>query len=332
MVRVRIVVLVVMALMLAACSSSQTVPPTTQNGVGVVTGFAEACPVLSKPATTELKVGLYSGPTLVASETIRSGNTYRFSVAPGPYRVTVRFRSKDIAVDAGRKVTADIVACITVHGGSNTTVGYLTGFADACVALQIAPPDVKVLLYSGPSVASETVRSGADYRFAAAPGRYRVKVQQRGFQPNGQPYAPKGVVVRVGRSVTADFPSYCKSLPPVATGTRITEQQALTEAGWTGQAGQTVVGSLMTYGRAHATDPALAASDIIDPSTRVWLVTVYLAHPKTVPADDGYGPPGGPQGTEKLSAWSVVINASTGVETDWCMGCTALPFIGRLRS
>jgi len=185
---------------------------------------------------------------------------------------------------------------------------------------------VKVLLYSGLAlVASTTIPSGASYRFAASPGRYWVKVQQTGFQPNGQPYAPRGVVVRASRSVTADFASYCKSLPPVVTGTRLTEQQALTEAGWRGQAGVMAGAALMTYRQAHAANPALAASDIIDPKTQVWLVTVYLAHPETVPANDGYGPPSEPEGSELLSAWSVVINASTGSETDWCMGCSVVP-------
>ena len=206
------------------------------------------------------------------------------------------------------------------------TLGVATGYADACAGIALHQPRVEVLLYSGPTlVASETIRSGASYRFAATPGRYQVKIQQAKFQPNGQPYAPKGVVVRAGRIATANFPSYCKSVMRVATRTTVTEQRALTEAGWTGRDGETAGAILMTYGQAHAADPALAASDIIDPSTQVWLVTVYLAHPQTVVANDGYGPPSGPQGTEQLSAWSVVINAVTAVESDWCMGCTVVP-------
>jgi hypothetical protein len=132
-VKLRVLALVVLGLTLAACSASQSVPPTTQNGSGVVTGLAEGCqshfPV--KPAHPKMKVGLYSGPTLVASDTVRSGDTYRFSVAPGPYRVSVVGNSKDIAmvagrrvtVGAGRKVTANLVACTRVYSTPVTTSG-----------------------------------------------------------------------------------------------------------------------------------------------------------------------------------------------------------------
>jgi hypothetical protein len=123
-VRLRVLVLVVLGLSLAACGASQSVPPSTQNGFGIVTGFAEGCqahfPV--KPAHPRMKVGLFSGPSLVASEAIRSGDTYRFPVAPRSYRVTVLSNSKDIAavagrratVGAGRKATVDVVVCVRV--------------------------------------------------------------------------------------------------------------------------------------------------------------------------------------------------------------------------
>lgn len=47
--RVRIVVLVVLALAVAACSSAQTVPPTTQNGVPPTTQPPPAVDVSATP-------------------------------------------------------------------------------------------------------------------------------------------------------------------------------------------------------------------------------------------------------------------------------------------
>jgi hypothetical protein len=110
-VRLRVVVLVVLGLTLAGCGAAQTVPPTTQNGIGVVTGFADVClnpNNAANPSISLVRVRLYDGGTLVASETIRSGDTYRLSAAPGQYRVTALGNSKNIAVVAGHRVTADL--------------------------------------------------------------------------------------------------------------------------------------------------------------------------------------------------------------------------------
>ena len=89
----------VMALILAACATTAT---------GVVTGYADACQGLVVPThrTLHVKVSLYSGSNLVASETIRSGARYRFSVAPGSYRV-VTWHTQDVVVRAGQTVTAN---------------------------------------------------------------------------------------------------------------------------------------------------------------------------------------------------------------------------------
>ena len=114
----------------------------------------------------------------------------------------------------------------------------------------------------------------------------------------------------VARTVLYSLRASSAGTRAVKTGTTVSEQQALREAGWTRQAVAIAGALLMTYSEVHANDPALAAGDIIDPSTQVWVVTVHLAHPRTVPADDGYGPPSGPQGTEKLSVRSVVINTA----------------------
>jgi hypothetical protein len=99
------VVMVVMALSLAGCTTS-TVRPT-----GVVTGVAYACsglpPVVTGPQ--KVKVSLYSGSRPVASETIRSGAKYRFSVSPGAYRLVGWWRSKAVTVRAGDVATVNIM-------------------------------------------------------------------------------------------------------------------------------------------------------------------------------------------------------------------------------
>ena len=95
-------VLVVLALALAGCTTS-TAKPT-----GVVTGFADACVGLvpAGSALPRVTVMLYSGPTVVASRTIESGAKYRFSVSPGSYCVTGWWGFKGVTVRAGRIVTA----------------------------------------------------------------------------------------------------------------------------------------------------------------------------------------------------------------------------------
>lgn len=102
-------------------------------------------------------------------------------------------------------VASTLAACTT---STTKPTGVVTGFAVACVGIQQEStlPRVTVLLYSGPTVvASTTIKSGSEYRFSVAPGSYKVKAQQAGFQ-----YRPKGVAVRAGHSVAASFPDYCK--------------------------------------------------------------------------------------------------------------------------
>lgn len=97
-----VVAMVVMTLMLTACTTS------TAKSTGVVTGVAYACQGLALPPgeVLHVKVSLYSGPSLVASETVRSGAKYRFAVSPGSYRVTGWWGSKGVLVQAGRTVNA----------------------------------------------------------------------------------------------------------------------------------------------------------------------------------------------------------------------------------
>jgi predicted small secreted protein len=72
-----VVKMVVMTLMLTACTTS-TVKPT-----GVVTGLTAECTARAVP----VKVSLYSGRTLVASTTVRAGTSYKLSAAAGAYTV-----------------------------------------------------------------------------------------------------------------------------------------------------------------------------------------------------------------------------------------------------
>ena len=98
-----VVAMVAMTVALAGCTTSAAGP------TGVVTGVAYACQGLALPPgdVLHVKVGLYSGPSLVASETVRSGAKYRFSVSPGSYRVTGWWGSKGVTVPADHRVTTD---------------------------------------------------------------------------------------------------------------------------------------------------------------------------------------------------------------------------------
>ena len=116
-------VTVALVIGLAACTSvssgaSKTTTrsssaPTgiTKAGDGVVTGFADSCSGLME--YVHVKVLLYRGRKMVASETVRSGARFHFSVAPGPYRVMTGHRSVRVSVRAGQSVTASLLTvCI----------------------------------------------------------------------------------------------------------------------------------------------------------------------------------------------------------------------------
>lgn len=92
----------------------------------------------------------------------------------------------------------------------------------------------------------------------------------------------------------------------------LTEQQAVASMNWTSD---NVAAELMTYGEAHAKWPDLAAatSILIDPSRLVWVMTKYLPEPVAIaPFTTTFF-----SGTaQEVSAYSVVIDAVTGDETD----------------
>lgn len=65
------------------------------------------------PPSPRVTVLLYSGSTVVASTTIKSGAEYRLSVTPGSYKVkaqqvtpSLQYRPKGVVVRAGHSVTA----------------------------------------------------------------------------------------------------------------------------------------------------------------------------------------------------------------------------------
>lgn len=118
------VAMLALALSVAACTSTSSTSPTTstrpsstslrttstaKRPVGVVTGTAEPCTgPPSLPIPHVVKIRLYFGKTLVASQTVRAGARYRFSVAPGRYEVTGWWGSEAVVVRAGRVVIFNI--------------------------------------------------------------------------------------------------------------------------------------------------------------------------------------------------------------------------------
>ncbi len=119
--RLGIMVIVVIAVALAACTTSTARPK------GVVKGLAVACIGVNVAGGTtsdpRVTVSLYSGPTLVTSEVVPSeGDSYRFSVPPGSYVLKMRqrgpwgsrvarYQPMNVRVRAGRIVTADFPVC-----------------------------------------------------------------------------------------------------------------------------------------------------------------------------------------------------------------------------
>jgi hypothetical protein len=93
-----IVVAVVLAFVLAGCTTSAAKP------IGVVTGLTARCNILVPP----VKISLYSGRTLVASATVPAGASYRLTVAPGVYNVIgLGGSTASATVRVGRTVTVN---------------------------------------------------------------------------------------------------------------------------------------------------------------------------------------------------------------------------------
>jgi hypothetical protein len=110
-----------------------------------------------------------------------------------------------------------VVLALGLAGCTTTTArltGVVTGDAYPCVGepetVNSPRVTVTVLLYLGGKViTSEAEGPRYSYRFTAAPGRYTVTFRQRVGTVSTQPDPPKGVVVRAGRTTTANIGALC---------------------------------------------------------------------------------------------------------------------------
>lgn len=134
-----------------------------------------------------------------------------------------------------------------------------------------------------------------------------------------------GLVRCMHRYKVCDLAASHKAQKESKVAASVTQSQALTEIGWTGSSTQTTGSELLSYAQAETAAPNLAESDSVAPGTQVWLETLYYSQPQTVAADGGYGPPGSGGGTTTVSSVSAVIDASTGMELDYCLGCAVVP-------
>jgi hypothetical protein len=76
----------------------------------------------------------------------------------------------------------------------------------------------------------------------------------------------------------------------------------------------------MTYGQAMSAYPNIASERFIDQSRVVWIITLYFPKPvqSTWSAPTSVPLP-------SFSSATIVIDAATGTETDWCEGCSTIP-------
>jgi hypothetical protein len=98
----------------------------------------------------------------------------------------------------------------------------------------------------------------------------------------------------------------------------MTESQAIAAVGW--QSGDQVGAQEMTYGQAQAAYPSLASESFIDQTREVWVITLYYP---TAVANPGSAPEGAT--LPPISSATIVLDAATGTETDWCAGCSTIP-------
>src|SRR5262249_3690612 len=106
--------------------------------------------------------------------------------------------------------------------------------------------------------------------------------------------------------------------PDAAGAPLMTESQAIIAVGW--QSGDQVGAQEMTYGQATSAYPDLAGEDFIDQTREVWIVTLYFP----APVPNTWAPVTGAAPADFSSA-TIVIDAATGTETDWCEGCSTIP-------
>ncbi len=103
------VMTLLLAICLTSCASTPPGPPASAAGSqkGAIAGFADSCSGFMEQS--RVRVLLYSGRRLLATETVRSGAGYHFLVAPGSYRVMAGHRVDEVAVTAGHTTTASLL-------------------------------------------------------------------------------------------------------------------------------------------------------------------------------------------------------------------------------
>lgn len=116
-------------------------------------------------------------------------------------------------------------------------------------------------------------------------------------------------------------PGFAESALPAAGSNQLTESQAIAELGWPAAS---VAGELVTYGQLKATMPSFATSDVVNPQREFWALTLYET--QTLPVGGGFAPPSlGPVPTKTYTAESALVDASSGVEMAFCVGCAVVP-------
>jgi len=119
------------------------------------------------------------------------------------FALTLAACTSSIAPSPTSSSTSSRPAPTTVPAPSTviTSVGVVTGMAEPCTGpAAYLPTHVKVQLHSGLMlVASQTIRSGARYRFTAVPGSYSLT----GW------WGAVRVTVRAAHTVTTNFLDTC---------------------------------------------------------------------------------------------------------------------------
>jgi len=98
----------------------------------------------------------------------------------------------------------------------------------------------------------------------------------------------------------------------------MTESQAIIAVGW--QSGDQVGAQEMTYGQAMSAYPDLGGEDFVNQTRPIWIVTLYYP----APVQSSWAAPNG-AALPAFSSATIVIDAATGTETDWCEGCSTIP-------
>ena len=160
------------------CPSVSPLPLTPQNGIQVDAGSRTATQWTQQGVRLTFSTRCLSLHGLTAC----SATSPAYSILV--LRVTLPGRSKPVYVSIGlagngmvaRTILYSLRATPTTRSTSPPT-GVVTGIAQACEGAMVLPGTVlhvKVTLQGPNAVASETVRSGARYRFAVPPGRYQL--------------------------------------------------------------------------------------------------------------------------------------------------------------